>query len=148
MPRTDRFKPEFVETMPDDLDPGKLYISIRYRTASHLCACGCGRKVVTPIKPHRWRLTYDGECVSLSPSIGRWQLPCRAHYYIRDNHVRWARAFTEAEMASVLRRDARDHERYYESRETSAPAVQLPPAQPPETKSPSAWRALIRRLRR
>ena len=40
---------EFVNTMPSELEEGVLYISIPYRTASHLCACGCGERVVTPI---------------------------------------------------------------------------------------------------
>lgn len=93
--------------MPDELEPGNLYISVRFRTAAHLCACGCGDRVVTPIKPAKWRLTYDGEKVSLSPSIGRWQQPCRSHYWLREGRVVWARAFDEDEIADVLARDAR-----------------------------------------
>ena len=44
-------KHEFVEFIPDELEQGKIYISIRFATASHLCLCGCGNKVVTPIRP-------------------------------------------------------------------------------------------------
>lgn len=65
-----------------------LHISLRYATAVHLCACGCRRKVVTPLKPAGWRLIFDG-AVSLDPSIGNWQYPCRSHYYIRSNRVEW-----------------------------------------------------------
>lgn len=111
-----QYTPRFVEAMPEDLDSGQLYISIRFRTAAHLCACGCGTKVVTPIKPAKWALTYDGETVSLWPSIGRWQLPCKSHYIIRRNKVIWARAFSEAEMERVQRRDARDLHDYYRLR--------------------------------
>ena len=44
-------KHEFVEFIPDELEQGTIYISIRFATASHLCICGCGNKVVTPIRP-------------------------------------------------------------------------------------------------
>ena len=45
-------KHEFVEFIPDELEQGTIYISIRFATASHLCCCGCGNKVVTPITSH------------------------------------------------------------------------------------------------
>ncbi|MCE5190332.1 MAG: hypothetical protein LLG08_00895 [Actinomycetia bacterium] len=46
--------------MPQTLEPGRLYISKRFRTAAHLCACGCGGRVVTPLKPAKWQLTEVG----------------------------------------------------------------------------------------
>lgn len=107
------FVPEFVETIPEHLEEGRLYISVRFRTASHLCACGCGSRVVTPIKPPKWKFTYNGETVSLSPSIGRWQSPCRSHYWIRDNEIIWSRVFTEDEIETVMRRDTQDLRAYY-----------------------------------
>ena len=107
------FTPTFVETIPEHLEEGQLYISVRFRTASHLCACGCGSRVVTPIKPPKWKFTYNGETVSLSPSIGRWQLPCRSHYWIRNNKVIWSRAFTEDEIEAVIRKDAQALHAYY-----------------------------------
>lgn len=110
------FAPEFVETIPEALEPGKLYISERFRTASHLCACGCGSRVVTPLKPAKWKLTNNHGRVSLHPSIGRWQLPCKSHYWIRDNKVVWSRPFSEEEMAAVLEQDTRDLHEYYEGR--------------------------------
>jgi hypothetical protein len=94
------FEHVFVDTVPPDLDEGKLYISIRYRTASHLCACGCGNKVVTPIKPPKWHLHFDGASVSLWPSIGRWQLPCRSHYWIEHGNVRWSKPWTPEACAT------------------------------------------------
>lgn len=110
------FVPEFVEAVPEDLEPGHLYISERFRTASHLCACGCGSRVVTPLKPAKWQLTKRGDRVSLSPSIGRWQLPCKSHYWICDNRVVWSRAFSDEEMQAVLERDARDLHEYHAAR--------------------------------
>lgn len=107
------FMPEFVETVPEELKGGILYISIRFRTASHLCACGCGTRVVTPIKPPKWKFTYDGENVSLCPSIGRWKLPCRSHYWIREGRVVWARQYSNREIEAVAQKDAYDLHAYY-----------------------------------
>jgi len=107
------FEHVFVDTVPPDLDEGKLYISIRYRTASHLCACGCRNKVVTPIKPPKWHLYFDGASVSLWPSIGRWQLPCRSHYWIEHGRVRWSKPWTPEQIEAGRIRDAEDLQRYY-----------------------------------
>ena len=107
------FEHVFVDTVPPDLDEGKLYISIPYRTASHLCACGCGNKVVTPIKPPKWHLYFDGASVSLWPSIGRWQLPCRSHYWIEYGKVRWSKPWTPEQIEAGRIRDAEDLQRYY-----------------------------------
>jgi hypothetical protein len=113
---------EFVESMPSELEEGKLYVSIRYRTASHLCACGCGNKVVTPIRPPKWHVTFDGDAVSLRPSVGNWQLPCRSHYWIEHDRVRWATAWTDNQIAVGREQDARDIRDYYaERRDGPAP---------------------------
>jgi len=118
--RHSEFTPEYVETVPEELKEGRLYISKRFRTASHLCACGCGRRVVTPLKPAKWTLKEKNGAVSLCPSIGRWQLPCQSHYWIRHNKVIWSRAFSEEEIADVLRRDAEDLRDYYAQRRESS----------------------------
>lgn len=107
---------EFVDSIPEELEQGVLYITIRYRTAAHLCACGCGLKVVTPIKPKRWVLFFDGETVSLWPSIGRWQLPCRSHYVIENDRIRWARPWTNEGIESGRYQDELDVRTYFASR--------------------------------
>lgn len=112
---------EFVEAVPVTLDEGVLYVSVRYRTASHLCACGCGLKVVTPIRPNRWILTFNGDDVSLWPSIGRGQLPCRSHYWIKHDRVHWARTLTDEQVAASLERDQLDVRRYYGMRLDGVP---------------------------
>src|SRR6266566_8599343 len=105
--------PEFVELIPDVLKEGVLYISIPYATASHKCACGCGRLVVTPIKPTDWSLTWNGETVTLNPSIGSWNLPCQSHYWIIDNKVRWARKWSVREIEKNRIEDQHARNRYY-----------------------------------
>lgn len=99
---------EFVVEVPAQLAEGMLYVSTTYATAIHLCACGCGQEVVTPLAPARWRLTFDGESVSLYPSIGNWGLPCHSHYWIERNVVHWERGWTPREVAEARESDDRD----------------------------------------
>jgi hypothetical protein len=101
----DILRPVFTETFPPAMDAGVLYISIPYRTCGHLCCCGCGHEVVTPLSPAQWSLTYDGENVSLTPSIGNWSLPCQSHYWIRHGRVRWSRRYSVAEIDQNRERD-------------------------------------------
>lgn len=105
--------PEFVEEIPRELTSGKLYISIPYGTAIHLCCCGCRSEVVTPLHPTRWALTYDGKAVSLHPSVGSWSLPCQSHYVIRDNRVRWAAHWSQGKVAAGRTRDRLLAEEYF-----------------------------------
>jgi hypothetical protein len=100
---------EFVDYVPPEPAEGVLYVSIRYRTVVHLCACGCGTKIATPISPANWTLSYDGESISLSPSIGAWGLPCRSHYWIDSNRVHWSLQWTDAQIRAGRVRD--DHAR-------------------------------------
>jgi len=83
------------------------------------CACGCGNKVVTPITPADWQLFYDGDAVSLTPSIGNWGFPCRSHYWIDAGRIRWAGAWTSKQISAGRARD--DHERvlYFDRRAAS-----------------------------
>jgi hypothetical protein len=100
--------PLFVEFMPSVLEPGLLYISPEYRVTKHLCASGCGEAIVLPLHPGQWRFTYDGEHVSVAPSVGNASLPCRAHYWIRDGQIVWAAPLSrqDARRGRVRDRDA------------------------------------------
>src|ERR1041385_3512499 len=97
---------EFVEFIPDELKERTLYISHTYGTAVHKCCCGCGREVVTPLSPTGWQLTFDGKSVSLYPSIGNWSLPCRSHYFIRQNRVVWAPQWSKKQIIRARAQEA------------------------------------------
>jgi len=84
-------KHKFVENIPDNLENGIIYISLAYGTVVHKCCCGCGNEVVTPLSPKDWKLLFDGESISLFPSIGNWSFDCRSHYWIKDNKVVWCK---------------------------------------------------------
>ncbi len=110
---------EFVEFIPETLDEGVIYISIPYATASHNCFCGCGMKVVTPFSPTDWKLIFDGKTVTLDPSIGSWSLPCRSHYWIVRNKVRWAGQWTDKQIQAGRAYDSLAKQSYY--REAATP---------------------------
>lgn len=113
---------EFVDFIPDELEQGTIYISIRFATASHLCLCGCGNKVVTPIRPTDWALTFDGKTISLDPSIGNWSFPCKSHYWIRNNRIKWASDWSKAQIERGRKYDGFAKEEYYGAGEGTAAA--------------------------
>jgi hypothetical protein len=90
---------KFVDFIPEKLEDRILYISVNHCVAIHKCACGCGNEVVTPIAPNGWRLLFDGETVSLSPSIGNWNFECRSHYWIKENQILWATSWDNEKPA-------------------------------------------------
>lgn len=97
---------EFVEFVPADLVEGVVYVSIPYSTVVHKCLCGCGMKVVTPLRPDKWTLTYNGEAISLDPSIGNWSFPCRSHYIIRKGRVLEAGPMSQSQVRRGRAHDA------------------------------------------
>lgn len=82
--------PEFVDEIPEEIDEGYLYLCLPYNAVIHKCACGCGEIISTPLdKKHGWIMQYDGETVTLSPSVGNGSYKCRSHYFIRGNGIVW-----------------------------------------------------------
>lgn len=79
----------FVEQMPTEFEPGVLYVSLPFRTSVHLCACGCGNETWVPIRPDRHHLTFDGDTITLWPSVGNWRFQCRSHYVVRQGRIEW-----------------------------------------------------------
>ena len=104
---------EFVKAIPNELEERTLYASMDYATVAHKCCCGCGREVVTPLSPTDWNLTYDGESISLSPSIGNWSFKCRSHYWIEKGTCRWADPWSKEQIEAGRAHDRRAKERQY-----------------------------------
>jgi hypothetical protein len=111
--RAQSIRPEYVEFIPKVLEEGVLYISKKFRTASHRCCCGCGTKIVTPLRETEYRLTERGDTVSLHPSIGNWNHPCQSHYWIRENRVDWAGAMSKAQIRAGRAHDDASKEAYF-----------------------------------
>lgn len=105
----------FTQYIPERLEDGVLYISVEYATAIHNCCCGCGGRVVTPLSPAGWSLTFDGETVSLSPSIGNWSFKCKSHYWITRNKIEWARKW-KGEMDRNREKDKEEYDCHYKKK--------------------------------
>jgi hypothetical protein len=113
----------FVECVPDELEDGVLYVSIPFATVTHRCCCGCGQEVVTPLTPTDWSLTFDGESVSLTPSIGNWSFKCRSHYWIQKGNVILARTCTDREIDAGRSFDALAKDHHYGPSSINVPLV-------------------------
>jgi hypothetical protein len=140
MTKPTALKHEFVEFIPEDLDEGTVYVSIRFATASHKCCCGCGNKVVTPIRPTDWKLIFDGKTISLDPSIGNWSFPCRSHYWIRNNQIQWAGQWSEVDVNAGRAHDSNVKQKYFDA--SRQEVAQSGPRKAEGNARPSRWRRI------
>ena len=147
--RQTALRPRFVEFIPEQLEDGVLYISERYGTAIHLCCCGCGSEVVTPLNPAGWTLEIADRGVTLRPSIGNWSLSCRSHYLIRQGRVVWARKMSREEIEDGRLRDEHLRDIHFaEVNRRKEALTQIPPtAQESEFWLARSWRAIRAWLR-
>lgn len=111
-----RYKTEKVHFMPKQLQPGVLYVSEEFFTAAHLCACGCGTKIRTPLGVTEWSITESPKGPTLWPSVGNWQQRCRSHYVIKNGKVLWAEQWTEEQVTAGRVRENRRRQVYYQER--------------------------------
>jgi Family of unknown function (DUF6527) len=136
--RHKRLDHRFVEHIPELLEPGILYVSMEYATSAHSCCCGCGEEVVAPFTPTDWKMTFDGETISLRPSIGNWTLKCRSHYVIDCGKVIEAGPWSDEQVEAERRRDRAAKARFYQQ-----PTPTEPPVSPLLPASPSGfWRRI------
>jgi hypothetical protein len=104
---------KFVDLIPDSLEDGVLYVSMKYCTVIHKCPCGCGSEVVTPISPTDWKLTFDGMTISLSPSIGNWNFECQSHYWIERNEIVYAQKWDKEKIQTGRKKDKKRKKKFY-----------------------------------
>lgn len=110
-----KIKLQRVHYMPKVLEPGVLYVSEEFGAAAHLCPCGCGLKVRTPLGPTDWLLEETDKGPTLYPSIGNWQFPCQSHYWIYEGQVVWSVEWTPKQIAAGRRAEEKQRRKYYES---------------------------------
>jgi hypothetical protein len=91
---------------------------VRFATVAHKCCCGCGIEVITPLSPTDWKLTFDGESISLHPSIRNWSFDCKSHYWIRRNRIEWAGLMSEKEIRAGRNYDKLVKKNYYSNRKS------------------------------
>jgi hypothetical protein len=109
-------KHEFVEYIPNELETDTVYVSMNHATVIHSCFCGCGNQVVTPLAPTGWKLTYDGEFITLYPSVGNWNLPCKSHYWIRSGQIEWSTEWSDERIEAGRLAEASRRNDYYSRR--------------------------------
>lgn len=113
MSRVGHLRPDFVDSFPQPMSSGILYISVKFNSCGHLCCCGCGSEVITPLSPAQWSFAYNGQEATLEPSIGNWTLECKSHYWVRSGRVTWSRRFTGSEVEINQTKDRADLEALY-----------------------------------
>ena len=111
-----RFQHKFVDFIPDIIEEGILYISLDYGTVIHKCACGCGSEVNTPLAPTGWKMIYNGEAISLKPSVGNWSFDCKSHYWITKNEVEWSLKWSDKTIREVRAIEYSEREEYYNNK--------------------------------
>ena len=104
-----------VHYMPKQLESGVLYVSYEFGTAAHLCACGCGSKIRTPLGPTEWSVEETDAGPSVWPSIGNWQLACKSHYVIKRGEIEWANTWSDKQIKAGRSKEVKKREAYYES---------------------------------
>ena len=114
--KTRNFTLQRVRFIPDTLEAGVLYVTEKYRTAHHLCACGCGVTISTPLGPTEWSFKETKTGPSLSPSIGNWQKACQSHYWIQGGRVEWAPKWSEEEIIAGRKFEEARRQAYYEQK--------------------------------
>ncbi len=107
--------------MPVTLEPGILYAAEEFGAAAHLCACGCGAVVRTPLDQTEWTLEETEEGPSLDPSIGNWQEPCQSHYWIERGRVIWAPKWNSEQIEAGRRREQERRVEYYKALDRKQP---------------------------
>ena len=107
------YRVERVHYMPKELEAGVLYVSDEFETAAHLCACGCGSKVRTPLLPTEWSLSGTDARPTLRPSVGNWQRPCQSHYLINGGKIEWATEWSAEKIAAGRRAEQLRREEYF-----------------------------------
>lgn len=137
--KTTSIVPEYVELLPPTLLDGKLYISKKYSTAVHKCCCGCGTKIVTPLKPTDWTLSERGGLVSLTPSIGNWNHPCQSHYFIRNNRIVVVGKMSKGEIARGRALNEVAKQAYFSKKEKPSMAPSNQTASSASSNKSGAW---------
>ena len=116
---------ERVETMSRELKPGILYVSDRFQVAAHLCPCGCGNKVITPLGLTEWKFTMKNNKPSLYPSIGNWQFPCRSHYWITEGIIEWSGQWSEKQIKAGRKAEMKRRREYYQGQKSKRKKLKL-----------------------
>jgi hypothetical protein len=94
-------------------------------------------------------MTFDGVSISLWPSIGNWNFPCRSHYIVKANRIIEATPWSQTMVEAERERDKSAKAEYFARQQIQdKPRVASDTKQPTELKQPSKgvskfWRWLL-----
>lgn len=111
------FSLKLINHLPIQLEANVLYVSEEFEIAGHLCPCGCGSKIITPLGINEWSLSVIEKKPTLKPSIGNWQLPCQSHYWIRRGEILWSNKWTDEEIEAGRLAEEQQRKDYYDEME-------------------------------
>ena len=112
--KAQEIRPRFVESIPPGRPPaGEFLISIKYGMGVLRCPCGCGNTMDVNIEPHRWSIKWDGEHISVCPSISSDWMGCRSHYWVRRNRIVWGYPISRTAEEKKEKEEAKARERIY-----------------------------------
>ncbi|GJL65863.1 MAG: hypothetical protein NPIRA05_08340 [Nitrospirales bacterium] len=69
---------------------------------------------LTPLFPTDWKLIFEGQSVSLDPSIGNWSFDCQTHYWIKRNQAIWSYHWSQEQIQNNRAYDRNAKEHYYD----------------------------------
>ncbi len=118
-----KFELQHVHYMPKELRVGVLFVSEEFETAAHLCACGCGSKIRTPLGPTEWSVMETKNGPSLNPSVGNWQQACQSHYWISNGEVIWAEKWTQEQIIAGRTQEETRRKNYYDKRNSKRESI-------------------------
>lgn len=113
--KLERIALQRVEYMPRQLEPGILYVSEKFGSVAHLCACGCGAKIRTPLGATEWKFKETASGPSLWPSVGNWQQTCQSHYVIDGGDIIWCGTWTPEQVLAGRHAEQVRRTAYYDA---------------------------------
>jgi len=85
-----RMETVYVDRLPmkSEMEAEKVYMAENKTQATHLCPCGCGTEILTPLGRGGYRaLENSDESLTISPQIEH--SPCSNNYKLYKGYVIW-----------------------------------------------------------
>ncbi|MGX9120463.1 DUF6527 family protein [Mesorhizobium sp. BHbsci] len=97
-----------VDRIPSQMREGIVYHTEEFELAGLLCACGCGHRI-TLLVPDSHNVWDEGGYVTIRPSIGVFDAPCKSHYIISAGDVQWLPGFSGAHASEIMHAQIAPH---------------------------------------
>ena len=81
-------------------------------------------------------MIYNGETISLKPSVGNWSFDCKSHYWIINNDVEWSSKWSDEKIRKVRKMESSERQEYYTNKNSenidndSSDLIDIPVSKP------------------